>query len=183
VVNDPLSVTPLSEGELPKRARRLKLVLTDCDGVLTDAGVYYSVRGEELKRFSLRDGMGVERLRDAGIETAIVTRESAEFAARRAEKLKIKAHLGIRDKGAALSEILAQHGVSPDEVGYIGDDVNDLSCIERVREVGLCAAPADAMPEVARRTHYVTTARAGHGAFREFAEWILAGRSAGVMDR
>lgn len=168
----------LSTEELTKRAERLRLVLTDCDGVLTDAGVYYSVRGEELKRFSLRDGMGVERLRDAGIDTAIVTREKAEFALRRAEKLKIRAHLGIFDKAAALPEILAQHGVSPDEVGYIGDDVNDLGCIERLREVGLCGAPADAMPEVTKRAHYVTRARGGHGAFREFAEWILSGRTA-----
>lgn len=171
----------LSPYELTKRAQRLRLVLTDCDGVLTDAGVYYSVRGEELKRFSLRDGMGVERLRNAGIETAIITRESAEFALRRAEKLKIRAHLGVQDKAAALAEILAHHGVSPEDVGYIGDDVNDLGCFERIREVGLCAAPEDAMPEVARRAHYVTRARGGHGAFREFAEWILTGRSAGDM--
>jgi 3-deoxy-D-manno-octulosonate 8-phosphate phosphatase (KDO 8-P phosphatase) len=168
----------LSTQELTTRAKRLRLVLTDCDGVLTDAGVYYSARGEEMKRFSLRDGMGVERLRDAGIDTAIVTREKAEFALRRAEKLKIRAHLGIQDKAAALPEILALYGVSAEEVGYIGDDVNDLGCIERLREVGLTGAPADAMPEVARRAHYVTRANAGNGAFREFAEWILSGRTA-----
>lgn len=168
----------LSPQELTKRARRLRLVLTDCDGVLTDAGVYYSARGEEMKRFSLRDGMGVERLRDAGIDTAIITREKAEFALRRAEKLKIRAHLGIVDKAAALPEILAQHGVSAEEVGYIGDDVNDLGCIERLREVGLCGAPADAALEVSRRAHYVTRTNGGHGAFREFAEWILSGRTA-----
>ncbi|HTJ83887.1 MAG TPA: hypothetical protein VL400_19345 [Polyangiaceae bacterium] len=162
---------------MSNRAARLKLVLTDCDGVLTDAGVYYSARGEEMKRFSLRDGMGVERLRDAGIVTAIVTREKSEIAMRRAEKLKIRAHVGIFDKSAALAEILAEHGVAPTEVGYIGDDVNDLGVIEKIRDEGLCGAPRDAVREVAERVHFVSAAAGGHGAFREFAEWVLRARA------
>ncbi len=162
--------------DLARRAGRLKLVLTDCDGVLTDAGVYYSARGEEMKRFSIRDGMGVERLRNAGIATAIVTGENAEMVLRRSEKLGIKAHLGVKDKGGRLAEILAFHGVSGDEVAYIGDDVNDLSAMEKIREAGLVGCPFDAMPEVRRRAHFVTRASGGHGAFREFAEWLLGAR-------
>lgn len=171
-------MTPLAPAEVARRARRLKLVLTDCDGVLTDAGVYYSARGEELKRFSIRDGMGVERLRNAGVATAIVTGENAEMVKRRAEKLGIEAHLGIKDKAGRLAEILRGHGVGLDEVGYIGDDVNDLGAIEKIREGGLVGAPADAMPALQRRVHLVTEARGGHGAFREFAEWVLEARSA-----
>jgi 3-deoxy-D-manno-octulosonate 8-phosphate phosphatase (KDO 8-P phosphatase) len=166
----------LPSSEVQARAARLALVLTDCDGVLTDNGVYYSAQGEELKRFSFRDGMGVERLRKAGIATAIVTSEQSDCVARRAEKLKIRAHLGVKDKAARLAEILAQHGVSLEQVAYIGDDVNDLGAMDRVREVGLVGVPEDGMPEVARRAHYVTRARGGHGAFRDFAEWLLSAR-------
>mgnify|MGYP000260868855 CR=1 FL=1 len=168
----------LGPPEIARRARAMRLLLTDCDGVLTDAGVYYSAKGEELKRFSIRDGMGVERLRNAGIETAIVTGENAEMVLRRAEKLGIHAHLGVKDKAAQLASILREHGVSLGEVGYMGDDVNDLGVMANVSETGLLGAPADAMPEVLPRVHYVTRAAGGHGAFREFAEWLIAARRA-----
>ncbi len=108
--------------------------------------------------------------------TAIVTGENAEMVLRRSEKLGIKAHLGVKDKGGRLAEILAFHGVSGDEVAYIGDDVNDLSAMEKIREAGLVGCPFDAMPEVRRRAHFVTRASGGHGAFREFAEWLLGAR-------
>lgn len=166
----------LAPAEIARRARRLKLVLTDCDGVLTDAGVYYSAQGEELKRFSVRDGMGVERLRNAGVESAIVTGERSLAVQKRAEKLAVEAHLFVKDKAAKLSEILARHELVAGEVGYIGDDVNDLGVIARVAAEGLVAAPVDAMAEVRRAVHLVTEARGGQGAFREFAEWILAAR-------
>ena len=176
-----VTTAPLAPSEVQARALRVRLVLTDCDGVLTDGGVYYSARGEELKRFSFRDGMGVERLGKAGVTTAIVTGESSECVQRRADKLKIRAHLGVKDKAAKLDEILASHGVSLDAVAYIGDDVNDLGAMERVREVGLVAVPEDAMPEVARRAHYVSRVRGGYGAFRDFAEWILTARGSGFL--
>src|SRR5678816_1871370 len=118
----------LSPQELHRRATRLRLVLTDSDGVLTDTGVYYSERGEELKRFSIRDGMGVERLRNAGIQTAIITGETSESVARRAEKLKLPGlFLGIKDKAGHLAEVMARMGVAVPQVAYIGDDVNDLA--------------------------------------------------------
>ena len=175
----PASKTASSEGEVTDRAARIRLVLTDCDGVLTDAGVYHTARGEEMKRFNLRDGMGVERLRLAGIATAIITREKSEIAIRRAEKLKIQAHVGIVDKAGSLAEILAQHGVSIAEVAYIGDDVNDLDVIERIRDEGLCGAPRDALREIAEKVHYVSSSPGGHGAFRDFAEWLLRARATG----
>jgi 3-deoxy-D-manno-octulosonate 8-phosphate phosphatase (KDO 8-P phosphatase) len=168
----------LEHAELRRRARGLGLVLTDCDGVLTDAGIYYSAAGEELRRFSVRDGMGVERLRERGIGTAIVTREPSEQILRRAEKLRIRAHLGVRDKVAALEAILAEAGVARGAVAFIGDDVNDLEAMRAVAAAGgLIAAPADAMPEVRALVHFRTGARGGHGAFRDFAEWIIALRA------
>lgn len=166
----------LPPDEVIARARRVRLVLTDCDGVLTDNGVYYSARGEELKRFSIRDGMGVERLRNAGIAAAIITGENAEMVLRRAEKLKMRAHLGIKDKASYLASAL-EDGMTLEHVAYIGDDVNDLEVMAKLDAHGLTASPADAMPEVRSRTHYVTKAPGGHGAFRDFVEWILAARA------
>ena len=177
----PASLFPqaLPVPELVARARRVRLLLTDCDGVLTDASVYLSEQGEALKRFSLRDGMGVERLREDGIETAIVTRERSPIVARRAEKLRLPHHFeGVLDKAAELPRILAAAGLGPAEVAFIGDDVNDLGLLQAVGEQGLSAAPADAWPDVAQAVHYVCRSRGGDGAFRELAEWILRLRRA-----
>jgi len=173
----------LSVDELVARARRLRLVLTDCDGVLTDGTVYVSEHGEELKRFSLRDGMGVERLREAGIGTAIVTRERSPIVARRAEKLRLP-HLfdGVLDKAAELPRILAAAGCGKDEVAFIGDDLNDLGLLDEVGRQGLTAAPFDALEPVAVAVHHVCRGRGGEGAFRELAEWILGLRGVGKRD-
>lgn len=164
----------VTDDELSARAKRVRLVLTDCDGVLTDTGVYYSARGEELKRFSIRDGMGVMRLRDEGVRVAIITGELSESVKRRAEKLRIEAHLGVEDKAAAVNTIAAALGITAAEIAYIGDDVNDLAAMALIASAGgLLGAPADAMPEVAGVVHHVALERGGHGAFRGFAEWIL----------
>jgi 3-deoxy-D-manno-octulosonate 8-phosphate phosphatase (KDO 8-P phosphatase) len=162
--------------QFKEKAGRIKLLLTDVDGVLTDNGVYYGEQGEVLKRFSIRDGMGVERLRKCcGIETGIVTGELSPSVARRAEKLKItQLHLGIKDKRARLTEILAAGGLDWDELAFIGDDVNDLEVLQMV---GLSACPADAMAAVSGIVHYRCAVNGGYGAFREFAEWIISLRS------
>ena len=173
----PIEGAPSAPSEWATRAAAVMLVLSDCDGVLTDGGVYYSDGGEAMKRFSIRDGMGVERLRNAGIGTAIVTGERSPSVQHRADKLGIRAHLGVKDKAAELDRILSEHGFDTGRVAYIGDDVNDLSAMERIREFGLTGAPGDAVPEIRNRAHYVTRALGGHGAFREFAEWILALRA------
>ncbi|MFT3766731.1 MAG: HAD-IIIA family hydrolase [Minicystis sp.] len=168
-----MSAVELPMDELVKRARRLKLVVTDCDGVLTDTGVYYSERGEELKRFSIRDGMGFERLRDAGLSIAIMTGELSGSVARRAEKLKARALLGVKDKATYLETVLAEMQLTVGETAYIGDDVNDVAVMRAVAAHGLVGAPADAMPEAKAMAHYLTAVPGGHGAFRDFAEWIL----------
>jgi len=153
------------------KARKIKLVLTDSDGVLTDNGVYYSAQGEEMKRFSIRDGMGVERLRNAGIETGIVTGETSPSVVKRAEKLQIKElHLGVKNKGAQLQEIMNRKQFLPEQIAFIGDDTNDL---EMMQMVGLSACPADAMHFAKEVADYVCTTNGGHGCFRELAELIL----------
>ena len=164
----------LTQAELRKRARMIKLVLTDSDGVLTDTGVYYGASGEVMKRFSIRDGMGVELLRKAGIETAIITGELSESVRQRAAKLKMPfLYLGVSDKRAHLGTILAETGHTAPEVAFIGDDVNDLGLLEELSGSSLTGAPSDAVRAVQRLVQYRTRARAGFGAFREFAEWIL----------
>ena len=169
-------VIGLSPAELSVRARALRLVVTDVDGVLTDTGVYYSERGEELKRFSVRDGMGMELLRDEGIATAFLTREETSGAVR-ARAAKVKAalvYLGVRDKLAFLPRVLADSGLTIAEVGFIGDDVNDVPLLRALSETGLTAAPADAMPAARDAALYRASAPGGYGAFRDFADWILA---------
>jgi 3-deoxy-D-manno-octulosonate 8-phosphate phosphatase (KDO 8-P phosphatase) len=170
----PNLTAPLFERELQARAVRLRLVVTDVDGVLTDGGVFYSEQGEAFKRFSVRDGMGVERLRNEGIETAFLTREASALVERRAEKLGLRhCYLGVRDKQAALPRVLADAGVELGEVGYIGDDVNDSEIMAAVAAEGLVAAPLDAIPSVLRRAHYRCALPGGFGAFRDFAEWVI----------
>ncbi len=168
-------VAPTSREEMLKRAARIRLLVTDVDGVLTDGGVYYSSRGEEMKRFSVRDGMGVERLRQlAGIETAIITGENSASVIQRAEKLGItELYLRIRDKKSCLIELGHKRGYELAEMAYIGDDINDL---EAMRLAGLCGCPSDAMSEIQRIAHYKCTQRGGFGAFREFSEWIISSR-------
>ena len=169
---------PLLADDLLRRTARLKLVITDVDGVLTDGGIFFSESGEALKRFSVRDGMGVERLRQHGIETAFLTREQSAIVARRAEKLQVRhCYLGVADKEAFLPRLLQETGVSADEIAYIGDDVNDEGIMGVVAERGLVGAPLDAVPSVLRRAHHCCALPGGCGAFRDFAEWILDLRS------
>ena len=155
-----------------EKANRIKLLLTDCDGVLTNGNVFYSKSGEEMKQFSLRDGMGVERLQKlVNVETGIITGEKSEIVQRRVEKLKIlEYHPGCSDKYITLLEILGRKNITADQVAYIGDDVNDL---EIMRHVGLSACPSDAMPIIREIAHLKMINKGGHGAFREFAEAII----------
>ena len=157
---------------LNHKAAAIRLLLTDCDGVLTDGTVYYSANGEEMKRFNLRDGMGVERLRRlAGVEVGIVTGECSPAVQQRAAKLNIvELHEGVKDKAAALQAILHRRGLRCEQVAYIGDDTNDLGIMG---EVGLTACPADALPMVQKIVDVVCGRRGGEGAFREFAELII----------
>ncbi|AAM72060.1 MAG TPA: 3-deoxy-D-manno-octulosonate 8-phosphate phosphatase [Chlorobaculum sp.] len=168
----------LSPQEQQSRAARIRLVLSDNDGVFTDNGVYYSERGEEFKRYSIRDGMGVERLREHGVETGIMTGEVSPSIVRRAQKLHIeRLYLGVKDKQSRLADVLSDTGLSKAEIAYIGDDVNDIGIMNAIAPFGLVACPGDAMPLVEPCVHYRCTAQGGRGAFREYAEWLIALRA------
>ena len=158
---------------LQSKIEKIKVVLTDNDGVLTDTGVYYSSKGEEFKRFSIRDGMGVERLRKyARIETIIITGEESGSVEARAKKLKIKEYyLGVKKKTDILPEILKKNNVKPENIAFIGDDANDY---ELMQLVGFKVTPADGMSFLKEICDYVCENKSGNGAFRELAELILA---------
>jgi 3-deoxy-D-manno-octulosonate 8-phosphate phosphatase (KDO 8-P phosphatase) len=164
----------LSKKELKQRARNINLVLTDNDGVLTDTGVYYGETGEVFKRFSIRDGMGVELLRKAGIHTAIITSEISPSVRKRAEKLKMQyLYLGISDKLGHLETILKETNLQLHNLAYIGDDVNDVPIMEVIANEGITATPMDGMPAAKHVAQYHCKAKGGNGAFRDFADWIL----------
>ena len=158
--------------DLRERAANIRLLLSDCDGVMTDAGVYYGEQGEVLKKFNIRDGMAVERLRqEIDVDFGIVTGELSPSVRKRAEKLKIsELHLGAKDKVAVLTEICQRRGLTPDQIAFIGDDVNDLGILDLV---GLACCPADALPQVRAVAHWVSTLPGGGGCVRELAEWII----------
>ncbi len=151
---------------------KIKLVITDVDGVLTDGGLYYSNEGMALKKFNVKDGMGVFRLREVGIKNAIITSATSELMKRRAETLKIEYYYsGVWDKENKLLEICSKENIKPENVAFIGDDVNDLAIIELA---GFTASPIDAVDEVKEAVDIVLTKKGGEGVFREFAELIIS---------
>lgn len=161
--------------------RSIRLIATDVDGVLTDAGMYYTESGDELKKFNTRDGMGIKLLQKAGLITAIVTQEHTKLVARRADKLTIpELHQGVMDKLSCLREMAHKYGLTLKEVAYIGDDVNDL---EALRAAGFSAAPADALPPIRKSVQYVCRKKGGEGAVREIADLILAAQAAKAVKR
>ena len=165
--------------EILAKAKKIKLILADCDGVLTDTGTYYSADGEIMKRFSIRDGMGVERLRKyAGVETGIVTGEASDVVKARAKKLNItELHLGVKNKSATLVEILEKNNLKAEEVAFMGDDTND---IDIMKLVGLSACPADATKFAKEVSDLIVESNGGFGAFRDLAEIIISSQNEGI---
>ena len=155
-----------------KALKNIRLFATDVDGVLTDAGMYYSESGDEWKKFNTRDGMGIKLLQKAGLITAIVTQERTKLVARRAEKLTIpEVHQGAMDKLSVVREMAGRYGVTLDQVAYIGDDIND---VETLKAVGFSASPADGLPQALAVVDYVCQKKGGEGAVREIIDMILA---------
>lgn len=153
---------------------QIKLFLSDVDGTLTDGGMYYSEKGDELKKFNTRDGMGFQLLREAGIKTGIITSENTEIVANRAKKLKIDFLVQGKRAGGKLTaaqEICDQLGITLNEVAYIGDDIN---CRELLEAVGLAACPSDA-EDIIKQVQFmhVLCKNGGKGCVREFINFIL----------
>lgn len=155
-----------------------KLLLMDCDGVLTDGRLYFSANGEALKVFHVRDGQGITAWHRAGFRSGIISgRDAEDILQVRAQELGMD-YLSVRsdDKVRDLEAILVEAGVSAEETAFIGDDLGDLPVMKLV---GFPVAVADAAPEVIAAAAYVTTAKGGHGAVREVIDLLLAEKSGG----
>lgn len=159
---------------LRKRAAGIKIFLTDSDGCLTDGGMYYTEKGDEIKKFNAKDGMGFRLLREKGIVIGIVTGEDVEMVRQRAAKLKMQEiHCGISHKLEVVQEICRRRQCTLEEVAYVGDDINDT---EVLRAVGMGFSIADAIDSVKEAADYVTERKGGDGAIREVIDLFFADR-------
>lgn len=153
------------------KAARVRLVIFDVDGVLTDGSLYFGNDGNEYKAFNIRDGHGMKMLQNNGVSIAVISGRHAASSERRLAELGVRhVYLGIRDKLKIFLELLDQLGIKPEQVAYVGDDVVDLPVMSRV---GLAVAVQDADPFVRHHAHWQTASRGGQGAAREVCELIL----------
>ncbi len=147
------------------------MFITDVDGVLTDGGMYYSEKGEILKKFNTKDGMGFELLIKNGIVPVILTKENSDIVLKRAEKLKInEVYIGVEDKLEKAEELIKKYNFSFDEVVYIGDDINDLPLL---KEAGYSCCPFDAVEEVEKVVNHVCKTKGGEGVVREVVDIVV----------
>lgn len=162
--------------ELNERASRIRLLLLDVDGVMTDNRLFYGDNGIEYKAFHTRDGHGMVLLREAGIDIGIITGRTSEVVSRRMADLKVKyVYQGVPDKLPTFENLMNQCGLSPDQVAYMGDDILDLPILRRV---GLAAMPANADPVLRDHVHFISRQPGGQGAVRELCELILKAQGA-----
>lgn len=161
-----------------ERARAVRIMVFDVDGIMTDGRIYYGNNGEELKAFHILDGQGVKMLRESGVQVALLTARRSEIVARRAAELGITlVRQGASDKGAEFEALLRDLGLTPDAAGYAGDDLVDLPVLGRC---GFAASVPNACEAVRGRVHYITRVRGGEGAVRELCEFIM--QSQGTLD-
>lgn len=156
--------------------KKIKYLVMDVDGTLTDGKIYMGVDGEAMKAFNIKDGYGIhDLLPQAGITPVIITGRASHIVVNRCKELGIELlYQGIRDKRKFLEDFLARQNASPAEVAYAGDDLNDLECMRYVKENGgVVGAPADACVQVREMADYVAPVNGGDGAVRAFIENVL----------
>ena len=157
--------------KIKQKCKKVKLLITDVDGVLTDGGRYYSKEGEVLKKFHVRDGMGVNILLRNNIKTIILTKEKSMITKKWAKDMNIsQVYSGFTKKELALTQICKKYKVSLKEIAFIGDDINDLEVLEKV---AFSAVPNDAVIQVKKIADYICKASGGKGCFREISDLIL----------
>lgn len=160
-----------------KKLKGVKLLLLDVDGVMTDGGIYFSERGDELKKFNTHDGYGITKLQKSGVKIGILTGRSSQLVARRAHELGIvEVHQGLENKIEVYKQIKKRLRLDDGEIAYIGDDEPDVPIMKRVV---FAACPADAVAVVRRQADFVCKNRGGEGAVREVVDLILESRSHG----
>ena len=154
------------------KIKKIKILLTDVDGVLTDGGMYYSNKGDVMKKFHARDGMGVNLLRQKNIPTVLITKEMNSINKKWANNMNIKkVYEGILEKEKLLKTLCNQFKIKSEEICYIGDDVND---VELIKNVGLSACPADASATVKKESDIILKTQGGKGALREIVDLIMS---------
>ncbi len=150
---------------------KIKMLVMDVDGTLTDGRIYIGANGELMKAFDVKDGYGIVQARDSGIIPVIITGRESEIVKARAKELKItELYQGVDDKLTKLKEVAEKYNVTAQEIAYIGDDLNDIECIEFC---GVTGCPADAVDEVIQKVHYLCKCDGGKGAVREFIGNII----------
>ena len=155
-----------------KRIKKIKLIATDVDGVLTDGGMYYSSKGDVLKKFHARDGMAVSILKKNTIPTVIITKEKNQIVKKWSSKMNIDKLLdGVKNKEQVVSKLCKSYGLSENNIAYIGDDVNDL---EILKKTGFAATPKDGNLEVKKIVDYICKNRGGEGVLREICDLIIS---------
>jgi len=158
--------------DLKKKCNKIKVILTDVDGVLTDGGMYYSEKGELLKKFNTLDGMAIELLRNYKIPVIFITKEKSKIVLSRAKKLRIQdIFIGIKKKESLLTEICKKYNVEKNNLVYIGDDINDLNIM---KQVGFSASPSNAISTIKKNSDYVCKSKGGEGVLREVADLIIS---------
>lgn len=161
-----------------KKLRAIRLLLLDVDGVMTDGGIYFSERGDELKKFNIHDGYGIAKLRKSGLQVGILTGRSSQLVARRAQELGItEVYQNLENKLEAYERLKRKISVGDDEVAYIGDDEPDIPVMQKV---GFAACPVNAVSVVQKEADFICRNRGGEGAVREVVEIILESRSRGA---
>jgi YrbI family 3-deoxy-D-manno-octulosonate 8-phosphate phosphatase len=155
-----------------EKCKRIKIILTDVDGVLTDGGMYYTEKGDIMKKFHTRDGMGVTLMKKCNIPTIVITKEKTPMVKQWSKRMKIeKLYDGIIQKEKILKKICQKYDVNSDEILFIGDDVND---VELLKKVGLSVCPNDAIESVKKKCNYICNAKGGEGVLREIADIIIS---------
>ena len=157
--------------QIAERARRVRLLILDIDGVMTDGRIVYSVYGDELRFFDVQDGLGITLMNRAGLRSIIITAKKSRIVKARARDLKVaKTYHGYLDKLKALAKALRKFRVTPEEVCFIGDDLIDLPVLKRV---GFAVSVPNAVDAVKAQAHYITSRTGGRGAVREVCDLIL----------
>ena len=156
---------------LAGKISKIKIVLADIDGVLTDGGLYYSSEGLQMKKFNVKDGIGAVMLKEKGFKVGIISSDKSSIDQARADKLKLDfVYYGVENKMKIIEEICTSNSVTKDEIAYMGDDEIDL---EVLTNVGLSACPNDAIKPVKNCVDFISSKPGGTGAFRELAELII----------
>ena len=159
---------------LNNKLKKIKLVITDVDGVLTDGGLYFTVEGLAMKKFNVKDGIAVRRLKEFGFECGIISTDGPDLIEARNKRLKMDFVItGTWNKLEKLEELCKERNITSENVAFLGDDINDLSIIEAV---GFSACPSDAVDSVLNSVDHICNKKGGDGVFREFAEMIIEGK-------